>query len=371
MTEPMMEETEESQLDLEMPDAHDERSVRVDAERSALLAAVEANQLNTLSRKVAWVLNYFPDARDSDITLMLHYWDTFEEIDTTYGIQRDDLYKLQRLTSLARARAKIQNTYRLFQASAEVRKQRGQLASEERERLAEEPAHSPAYAVFVDESGKNAVHLIIASVWVLHPSEIVRLLNAIQAWRKANSFDEEFHFKDVDDRNLRHYVSFADFVISEAAVLTFRAITSDNRGNKSVDDTLEKLLYHLLLRGVEHENTTGRAALPRTLILTKDADAPGRDTMMLAQTADQLKTASASQLGGMLSLGDFKAVNSKGQPFIQIADLFAGSLNRVLSVQDNGTAKDQFAHHLLKKFGIPGGPSSSEKVGDIAVLISL
>lgn len=367
----MTEDVEEVQLDLEMPTDLDERQARIEAERAELLAAVDANQLDTLSRKVTWVLNYFPDARDSDITLMLHFWDTFSEIDMSYGIQREDLYKLPRLTSLARARAKIQNTYRLFEASASVRKQRGQLALDERERLAEEPPHSPAYAVFLDESGKTATHLILGSVWVLHPSEIVRLFNAVRAWRKSNAFEGEFHFKEINEGNLHHYISFADFVHSEAAVLTFRALTCDRRGLKNIDDMIEKLLYHLLLRGVEHENDTRRAPLPRTLIVEKDADAPGSDSMMLAQTADRLKAASLSQLGGKLSLSDFKAVNSKGQPLIQIADLIAGSLNRIKNGTDTGSAKDKFAQYFLGKLGMPSGPTTPETVGDIAVLMSI
>jgi hypothetical protein len=367
----MIEDVEEVQLALEMPADPDERQARIEAERAELLAAVDANELDTLSRKVTWVLNYFPEARDSDITLMLHFWDTFSDIDTSDGIQREDLYKLPRLTSLARARAKIQNTYRLFEASAPVRKQRGQLAADERERLAEESAHAPAYAVFLDESGKTATHLILGSVWVLHPSEIVRLLNAVQAWRKSNAFEGEFHFKEINDGNLRHYISFADFVHSEASVLTFRALTCDRRGLKNIDEMIEKLLYHLLLRGVQHENDTGRASLPRTLIVEKDADAPGSDSMMLAQTSDRLKAASLSQLGGKLSLSDFKAVNSKGQPLIQVADLIAGSLNRIKNGTDTDSAKDKFAKYFLGKLGMPSGPTTPETVGDIAVLMSI
>jgi hypothetical protein len=368
----LIDELGEEQLEFDVESDLAEKAARIEAERSELVAAVTASQFDTLHRRVAWVLNYYPDARDSDITLQIQYWENFEEIDTSGGIFPSDLYKLTRLTSLARARAKIQNTYQLFLATPAVRKQRGKLAEEDRERLAEATRPSaPVYAVYLDESGKNETNLIIASVWVLHPPEIVRLLNEIQRWRKERKVEKEFHFKDINESTLDLYKSFIDFILDNAAVLTFRAIAADNRGNKNIDDTIEKLIYHLLLRSVEHEHGQGRATLPRTLIVTKDEDAPGRDKLMLAEIADQLRTASSAQLAGRLEVGAFETVKSELHPIVQIADLFAGSLNRVLNVADNAAAKDRFAHHLLNKLGIPRGPSSSETAGDIAVVISL
>jgi hypothetical protein len=278
---------------------------------------------------------------------------------------------LTRLTSLARARAKVQNTYKLFLASPDVRKKRGQLADEETERIADEPLRSPAYAVYVDESGKNLNYLIIGSVWVLHPPDILRLLNNIQAWRVENKVTGEFHFKDIDSRNVNVYGAFIDFVLSHASVLSFKAIAADYRGNRNVDDAITHLLYHLLIRGVEQEHLSGRAPLPRTLIVTKDADAPGRDQLMLANLRDRLKTASAAQLDGRLTLDVFDTSSSVRQPLVQIADLFAASLNRVMNIPNKQAAKDKVAHYFLGKLGIPSGPSQKEPVGDIGALIFL
>src|SRR5689334_10859251 len=103
----------------EQPDADGE--ARIETERAQLRSALVANQLDTLVRKVAWVLNYYPDARDSDITLMLHYWEAFDSIDTAYGHNWDELYRLTRLTALARGRARIRTSCRLVEASSSVR----------------------------------------------------------------------------------------------------------------------------------------------------------------------------------------------------------------------------------------------------------
>jgi hypothetical protein len=361
----------EEQFALEVGNDNEEKAARIEAERDELVAAVADNQLDTLHRRVTWVLNYFPDARDSDITLMLRYWENFDAVDATYGIPPADLYRLTRLTSLARARAKVQNTYKLFLASPDVRKKRGQLADEEKERIAEEPVRSPAYAVYLDESGKNLNYLIIGSVWVLHPPDILRLLNSIQAWRVENKVRGEFHFKDIDSRNVNLYGAFIDFVLSHASVLSFKAIAADSRGNRHVDDTITHLLYHLLIRGVVHEDISGRAPLPRTLIVTKDSDSAGRDQVMLANVRDRLTTASAAQLDGRLTLDVFDTSSSARQPLVQIADLFAASLNRVMNIPNNEAAKDKLAYYFLERLGIPSGPSQKEAVGDIGAVILL
>lgn len=80
--------------------------------------AVLSAKFDTIQERVAWILNHFPDTRNSDITLQLKYWDRFEpDLYDGRAIEPDDMYKLTRLTSLQRARAKIQNSYGLFQAS--------------------------------------------------------------------------------------------------------------------------------------------------------------------------------------------------------------------------------------------------------------
>ena len=134
-----------------------------------LLNNLSSATVNTLRDKVAWILNQNPDTRDSDITLMLTFWETFESnIFNGQIIAPNDLYRLTRLTSISRERARIQNIYKLFQASTPVRHQRGTLSEEEKEKAVEDkPVGYPSYVVYMDESGKNAEHLIVGSVWFL------------------------------------------------------------------------------------------------------------------------------------------------------------------------------------------------------------
>jgi hypothetical protein len=116
---------------------------------------LSSGRLDTIQEKVAWILNRYPSARDSDITLQLEYWENFEpKLAPGSTIQKQDLYKLARLTSLSRARAKIQNQYHLFKASSDVQKRRGVLEQEELDKAREQQIDSPAIGVYQDKSGK-------------------------------------------------------------------------------------------------------------------------------------------------------------------------------------------------------------------------
>ncbi|MDQ0200308.1 hypothetical protein [Neobacillus ginsengisoli] len=85
-----------------------------------------------MTTRVANILNRYPETRKSDITLQIKYWQVYSGLKSNF-VDLTKLYSLERLTSLARARAKIQNEYKLFQADIETRRRRRTLEEEEKE----------------------------------------------------------------------------------------------------------------------------------------------------------------------------------------------------------------------------------------------
>ena len=359
-----------SEVDLEK--LH-KRALRIDRERQRLEEAVQKSRLDTLQERVAWVLNYYPEARDSDFRLQVEFWKTFTpELVPGGRVHLDDYARLAPLTSIVRARAKIQNEYKLFQASPEVREYRGTLETEEREKARAQKQTYPLFSVFADESGKNADHLIVGSIWILHPPEVLRLTIDAQRWRKERRFDDEFHFKDIDGANLPTYLEFAEWMVAASAVVSFRSMSVERRGIGRQDQALEELYYHLLLEGVDHEHHTGRAPLPRSLALTKDLEEQGRDNLFLAGLRDALLQATSGRFGGQLSVDSLRADDSKGQVLLQMADLYTGSINRILNVEANpGNPKYEFATYLLSQLGMPGGPDTLIVFGDVTAHMRL
>lgn len=344
---------------------------RIERERTDLLTRVASADLLTISHKVAWLLNHFPKTRNSDIALQIKYWQIFDKLKGMM-ISLEDLYTLTRLTSLARARAKIQNEYRLFLADAEVREQRGTLEEAEKEKALESTDY-PVYAVFLDESGKTSKTLIVGSLWFLaEGSQSIGLYLACQELKKRTAFYGEFHFADMAKEDIHVYKELVDIFLSQGGAISFKFLSVEKEGIKNVQAALDELYYMLLLRGIDHETATGRAPLPRILNVWKDLEEVGSDKILMAKLEERLKQASAVNYEGKLIVEKCAAVDSKSNLFLQMADLVASSVNRVLSRSGaSHNHKDEFADYLIHRLGVSTTPDLDIPIGDAIVHIKL
>jgi hypothetical protein len=357
------------------------RAERLSRERERLLLALASGKTTSLQERVAWILSRKPPTRDSDVRLQIAYWQEFEE--ETYLEFKDEpelrYARLTRLTAIARSRAKIQNQHRLFLASEAIRKRRGQLSEEERERHANDIPPSPVINVYVDESGKTGKRLIVGSAWFLDPTDTLRLPIKAQEWRRTTGFEEEFHFSDLTRDSLPYYLGFIEMVMNETPLLGFKSISVPREGFRDFDAPFDVLYYELLRQGVAHEHGSGRAPLPRQLMVWKDEEAEGRgrDQVIVSKLRDRLVAASGVHFRGALQVELCEAINSKGQPLLQLADLYTGSLNRI-SNRERSTEhpKDRFADFLLDRVGSLGLAEHAERInfgedGDSEVSLAL
>lgn len=347
---------------------------RIARERALLVEKVANADCDTLTARVAWVLNHSVAARDSDIALQVKYWQVFEpELLSGSAIALGDLYKLTRLTSLSRARAKIQNEYQLFLASDEVRQRRGVLEEHERDRQREDRPDYPTYSVYADESGKTGDHLIVGSMWVLGGLNVSDLGTAILRWREASGFREELHFTKITHGNVDRYLEVLDVLHERSAVISFKALRLERRGHTDPAATLNDMLFHLLVRGVKHEHTSGRGPLPRAITVWKDAEEPSRDKLAVANLTLRLRAASVSEFDNQLFVSSVEALDSGRATFIQLADLFIGCINRTINNPgaDGTHPKDRFAAEFLRRFGGQGDGVKDPDLGDVVLIESV
>lgn len=342
--------------------------------RQAILDAVSGARLDSVQNRVAWILSRDPKARDSDVHLQLAYWETFNS-DVYRGgpIAPELLYVLPRLNSLTRARAKIQNSYGLFLASPQIQAERRKLSEAQREQIAAQRPDAPVLTVAADETGKDGRYLIVGSVWMLLSEQYRETMMRFRQFREDNAIRYEFHFVDIKQKNVDAYVRLVDEVIRPAAAVSFRAVAVERKGLGNIDAALQVMFAHLLVRGIQTENDTGRTRLPRTLEFWKDRDDPNRDKLMLAAIQERVADAAAGRFGGSLYPEPFAALDSKHNPLIQIADLFTASLNRKMNHEsaDEPHPKDRFADYFLDAVQMPGGPNGQEAVGDMTGLVAL
>lgn len=343
------------------------KAERIAKQRAVLLEKLASNITDTLNARVAWVLNHHPATRNSDVRLQVTYWKTFDhQWVSGSSVALEDMYRLSRLTDITRARAKIQNEYHLFKATDEIRQRRGTREERERERQRNDQPGFPTLTVYADESGKTDDFLLVGSLWFLAGLDVTELAEALEIWRETTGFTHELHFSEITSGNVERYFEVLEILYARSASVSFRAIYVRRRGHSDAARTLDDLFFHLLVRGVTHEHRTGRAELPRSISIWKDSEEESRDKLMTANLMMRLRAASQSEFGGALQISSIEVISSKKIDFIQLADLFIGSLNRYLNHDPDRTSnkpKDRFARAFLERFG-----NQSDQIEDMVIV---
>jgi hypothetical protein len=171
---------------------------------------------------------------------------------------------------------------------------------------------------------------------------------------------------------VRIYKELIDLFLTRGGPISFKFISVLKHGIKNVQSALADLYYHLLTKGIDHENSTGRAPLPRILQAWKDLEEPGADKLLMANLTDKMKQSAATTYEDNLVVEDFEAIDSSSNVFLQVADLMASSVNRVLCRSNEvRNHKDEIADYLLGQLGINANPDLDIRVGDIAAHIRL
>jgi Protein of unknown function (DUF3800) len=320
---------------------------RVKIEKQEVLNRVVSGQIDNLRDRVAYILNYSNEARNSDIDLLWIYWETFER-DKFSGstISKEQMKELARIASLSRIRAKIQNEYKLFQAEDTVKRYRGKLEEDKRlEAIEDKPSGIGMYGVYIDETGKNQEYLSVGSLWILKfsLSATYAFQLSLEKWMKEKQIDFEFHFKDLSKSRLPLYKEFFIKFLTTFPETGFKLIVVNNKGFSDKAKAITDLTYHLISKGVEHENDSGRATLPRVLQVWIDEEEKGSDQLKIENIKERLR----NQKVEGLHFGEFEAVSSKGSFFVQIVDLFTASINRKLHSTTDTHFKDEFADFVL------------------------
>lgn len=325
-----------------------------ESEKIRVLSAIASNSPTRVTDRVAWILNHYPQARDSDVKCQIIYWKTFQtDLYSGGDISFENYPKLQRLHSIARARAVVQNILGLFIASPEVRKYRGKLEEEEKQRALEVRPSHPVYCIYADESGKTGKYLLVGSLWILRSYETMKITAAINRKKAEIGFKGEMHFKEINKGNLEAYEALLGSIVQNSSSISFKGLGVNRSGLYNVDDTLNKLFYHMVIQGITEENKSGRAILPRNLQFRKDAEEASKDKLALMEIELQLKNAASNIFQGNVYVDIVEAEDSSISPLMQISDLFVSSISRIMNKEEGKEGpKDIFARKFLEAFGV-------------------
>lgn len=324
----------------------EEKAARIEREKHELLQAVAASTTDDLKEQVGYILNHYPDARDSDLTLTNRLWETFfpDYLDGEY-VKRTALYDLPRQTTIARTRAKIQNEYGLFLPSEEVADARRHLRRDVADEMIADKPGPPVISMYADESGKNQRHLVVGSVWIVDISKIWRIESALRDWKTKAGVKGEFKFADLTKDTVGLAKKFVEAALAQFSVMGLKACALDlsTVKGRATEETVFRLYHELAVAGLEHEVKSGRVELPRWISIVKDADA-GTDALALPELQRRLTATCREYFQQDIRVDSITSVASHDSPLVQLADLFTGSIARPLNNPGSGTnAKDDFA----------------------------
>jgi hypothetical protein len=324
-----------------------------------LILEIEQEKDNTILNKVGLLLNKYPHTRNSDVSLMLKFWEVFEG-HKSENIVKKDMFMFERLTSISRARAKIQNEYGLFPADEKVRGHRKNKEEKEKEFQIETKPEMPIIYIYADETGKNDDYVIVGSLWVLDEKRTGQIITALDRWIKQKKVEginvpDEFHFVDIKNNgnNLDIYVDFFKYFMSISSdVISFTAIAvNKNNLRKPIDDLISELFYKVVRMGIEHEKKNNRIVFPKQLSYMKDAE-EGESIYRIRSIQELIIDKLKIHYNDDVKLNRFLPVDSKHVKPIQVSDLFTSSINRIINHQRKNpeakrNSKDDFAELFL------------------------
>jgi len=262
--------------------------------------------------------------------------------------------KVTRESSLRRARAKIQNEYGLFQANPEIKQRRREKAEDESAKQLADKPRGAEVSFYLDESSKNNQYVIVGGLCSLGDREAYSALGHFLEWRLENRIDYEFHFTKMSKHKLDAYKRFFQEAMKFSHSFGFKAIVLDqSSGNKrDSSETIRELYYQLVYQGIEHEIEMNRIRLPRPISIKKDQE-KGFDKLEMTRVQQELSSSFKKDFSGKLSLEGIQPIDSAANNYIQLADLFIGSLARSLNRKVTPrNHKDELADYILGLLGI-------------------
>jgi len=371
----MREEENEEEIDLLSEEEQAERDAKLaklEKEKKELLASLAGADFSTLKAKVAYILNLYPQARNSDITLSIKYWETFQpDIYNESGILPKDLFKLERLHYIVRARAKIQNEYGLFTSDSPVKKFRKKREEEMQDEVLKDASPRKVITVFADETGKNQKYVIVAAVWVLTGRAVYTISKSIMDWQSSSLWaTREIHFTKFGKRDSDTLAEYLNIIQANREFLSFKAIAVErSRTKRNIEDVVEKLHEHMLINGVEHEVKHNRISPPQTINVTLDEE-QSLDAITLAEVKRRVNSHFEETFGDEVVLGTLESVSSRKSPMVQLADLIAGAINRRLNHTGDKNYKDEMADRVIHALDLQLGEDEVEGI-DVTALFKI
>jgi hypothetical protein len=336
-----------------------------DQSRYEFSSDTDAKELRTNKEKVAYILNRFPDTRNSDKVLWVKYLELFHEINpSTTFLEAITSGDLPPQTVVARSRAELQNVYSMYLPTRPdiVVKRQGRRKAFERvfqnlDSVLDEPLRQTS--VYTDESGLTDSYLLIGFFLTVNGRDAFKVVQQILEWKMTGK-KPYFHFKDLKKNQVEDFLRFFKTAIEIPSARAYihifdrarllgeeKQILCDLYGISAID-TLRSLQGGGLI-DEEHKFE---------LIMDRS-----QDQRFYRKLENDLEPKLLQRRIGFYGVTD---VDSKDNYLVQTADVIVGAFNRAIN-SPGANAKDELSQHILGYWGIKN-PLKSQERGNLTIV---
>jgi hypothetical protein len=350
---------------------------RIAKEKAELEASIARGETDSVRNRVAYLLNQNSELRNSDIELVINFWRTFhsDEVGREH-IAYESLRNITAYGTIVRARATIQNTYKLFVSDDAVASHREELENSVRKKQrAASSAVIPFITVYSDESGKTERNYVIGSLWINDAdNHSYKLLLKLNEWRKTLEQERELKFTNITRQRVGTYLNLFETVMGLSEYIGFKAVVlaRDDVRSRPVEDAIFRLYYELVVKGLQHEADSGRMILPRNVNIFKDQD-EGADKLHLSQLGERLRVDCPKVFDNQAQIRQVNTLDSSSHILMQVADIFTGSVNRIVNRQVDGERnhKDEVADGIMRMLKVDPANLTGDITQDFVRIIQM
>lgn len=327
----------------------DDLTEQTGQDRRSLLADLANSRLGNMEQKVAFILQKFPETRDSVVALVIRYWEKWQAItlEKWNRFDLDVLYELDNFETITRLGRHIQNTLRLYQGSQDIRAFRDSKQLEFSRYLAETREGDPETRFYLDETGNEPGKRYrgVAGICVTEWRQYAKFHAALSQWRGDQPWPQTLHFADVQD--IQNHLHLLAQLSSRRAGLIFVGYSLAAGGNPH--DVILSLFTQLVMDSLDKMGAEGGLSVPKGLVVVKEADA-GFDHLHLHDLESDLAKHLERRFPGRVYLHGVRTVPKGREVLLEVADLIAAGMQR-RALYGGRNAKDRLAEAVMNVTG--------------------
>ncbi len=327
------------------PDLSPEQAER----RQKILAEIADSRLASHEQKVAYILQRFPETRDSDTALCIRYWKRFhaDVLERWQPLELEVLFELDRIETLGRVRRVIQNELRLFQGLEDTRRAREAMQAEFHEYLAAHRDSLPEVRFYLDETGNEGTYTGIAGVCIINWKQFEKHHAALEQWRSKQGWPETIHFSETGADKVERAVSLLQQLQSRRSGVLFLGYSVASRGRTDRDQFT--LFIQLVVDSLNYLRECRCLTENRSIRVIKEAQS-GFDSVFLHKMTKQLGEVVALEFPGEVTVLPVQAVPKGRTVLLECADLIAGGMQR-RALYKGRNPKDRLAEAVINVTG--------------------